>query len=137
MNPVNPEKFTLRTHEISFRVRYKETDGQGFVHHSNYLNYFEMGRIEMLRAGERDYRKLEAAGVNLVVTETKLNFFVPAVFDDLLTLTTTVEKARGVRIKHSYPLVRGDELLVEGYTIVASIDNNGKVTRLPDWLRMD
>ncbi len=49
-------------HEIQIRVRYQETDAQGRVHHSNYVNYFEVGRVEMLRASGRTYRDLEAAG---------------------------------------------------------------------------
>ena len=34
-------------HEIEIRVRYSETDAMGFLHHSNYFNYYEMGRTEL------------------------------------------------------------------------------------------
>ena len=46
-------------HEIEIRVRYQETDGQGRVHHANFLNYFEVGRTELLRAAGHSYRQLE------------------------------------------------------------------------------
>ena len=49
-------------HEIQFRVRYQETDAQGRVHHANYFTYFEMGRVEQLRAAGYDYRRLEEEG---------------------------------------------------------------------------
>ena len=48
-----------REHRIDIRVRYQETDGQGRVHHANYFTYFEMGRVEMLRAAGYDYGVLE------------------------------------------------------------------------------
>lgn len=137
MTTVNPANFSLRNHQFEIRVRYQETDAQGIVHHANYLNFFEIGRIEMLRAGGASYKALESEGIMLVVSEAKVNFHKPAHYDDLLTLTTSVVRARGVRIKHEYQLHRGAELLVEGYTIVASITDKGKVVRLPRWLQMD
>lgn len=136
MTTVNPTRFSLLEHEIEIRVRYQETDAQGIVHHANYLNYFEIGRIEMLRAGNASYKAIEEAGIMLVVSEAKVNFHKPAHYDDLLRLHTKLEKARGVRIHHQYRLTRGDDLLVEGYTIVASVSRDGKVVRLPDWLRI-
>ncbi len=136
MTTVNPANFSLRNHEIDIRVRYQETDAQGIVHHANYLNYFEIGRIEMLRAGNASYKAIEEAGVMLVVSEAKVNFYKPAHYDDLLKLETQLVKARGVRIRHQYRLTRNGELLVEGYTVVASVSKAGKVVRLPAWLQM-
>ena len=52
----------LRHHEIEIRVRYQETDGQGRLHHANYLTFFELGRTELLRAAGYDYRQIEAEG---------------------------------------------------------------------------
>ena len=136
MATVNPAKFPLREHDIQIRVRYQETDAQGIVHHANYLNYFEIGRIEMLRAGGASYKSLEASGIMLVVSEACLNYSLPAVYDDLLTLTTTLKKSKGARIRHDYRIQRGSDLIVEGHTIVAAITKEGKVSRLPDWLQI-
>ncbi|GIS62823.1 MAG: hypothetical protein CM1200mP2_50480 [Planctomycetaceae bacterium] len=49
-------------HEIEIRVRYSETDAMGFLHHSNYFNYYEMGRTELFRSQGGDYRQMEADG---------------------------------------------------------------------------
>ena len=73
-----------QSHELEFRVRYTETDAQGRVHHSNYANYFEMGRTELVRSSGISYRNIEAAGVMLVVTDLKCEFFKGAQYDDLL-----------------------------------------------------
>ena len=126
-----------RFHETQVRVRFQETDAQGRAHHANYINYFEIGRVEMLRASGRTYRQLEESGVMLVVTDVQCKYIMPAVYDDLLTIKTTIARAKGVRIQHGYQITRGEELLVEGQTTVACVDRSGKVTRLPDWLRLD
>ena len=136
MATVNPAKFPLREHEIQIRVRYQETDAQGIVHHANYLNYFEIGRIEMLRAGGASYKSLEESGIMLVVSEACLNYSLPAVYDDLLTLMTTLKRSKGARIRHEYRILRGADLIVGGHTIVAAISKEGKVSRLPDWLQI-
>jgi len=124
----------LKEHEIEIRVRYQETDGQGRVHHANYLTWFEQGRVELLRANGHSYRELEEAGVLLVVAEFSVQYYLPAQFDDLITLRTTVLKAKGARIEHRYQVLRGQELLAEATTTVACIDRSGRVKRLPGWL---
>ena len=125
----------LTSHEIPIRVRYQETDAQGRVHHANYLTYFEMGRVELLRAAGYSYKRLEQEGVLLVVAEISIQYFLPAEYDDLLRLVTTTVAAKGARIEHEYQLFRADERLVTGRSVVACVDRAGRVRRLPDWLR--
>ena len=124
----------LTHHHIEFRVRYKETDAQGVVHHGNYVTYFEMGRVEQLRASGISYRQMEQDGVFLVVVEMSCQYRRPAYYDDLLRLETTTAKARGVRIEHEYQVFRGDELLAVGKSVLACLDAEGKLRRLPDYL---
>jgi acyl-CoA thioester hydrolase, YbgC/YbaW family len=127
----------LNFHEIEIRVRYQETDGQGRVHHANYLTWFELGRVELLRAMGHSYRELEAAGVMLVVAEMNVQYFLPAFFDDVLTLRTTATKAKGARIEHEYKVHRGNDVLAQATSTIACIDRAGKVSRLPKWLAGD
>jgi acyl-CoA thioester hydrolase len=141
-----PERKTIRSmtlqHQIEIRVRYNETDGQGRVHHAQYLNFFERGRVELLRAMGHNYRDLEASGLLLVVTEMNVRYLGASVFDDLLLLETKVTKTRGVRIEHSYRIVRQTEddqtppaEIVLANSVIACVDRDGKVRRLPDYLR--
>ena len=127
----------LTEHDIEIRVRYQETDGQGRVHHANYLTWFELGRVELLRAAGHSYKELEGAGVYLVVAEIQAQYYLPAFFDDLLTLRTRTVKAKGARVLHRYQVLRGQELLAEATTVVACVDRAGRVCRLPDWLRLE
>jgi acyl-CoA thioester hydrolase len=136
-----------RTHSIEVRVRYHETDGQGRVHNSQYLNYFERGRVEMLRSCGISYKELEATGLMLVVKSMQIEFHLPAEFDDDLRLETTLHHCHGARIEHAYRLVRSvatgsaelkqggandtEALIVTGQSVIACVDRTGRVRRLP------
>lgn len=137
MPSVNAGESMPLSHEIQFRVRYQETDAQGRVHHSNYANWFEMGRTELVRAGGKSYRDIEAAGVMLVVTDLRCQFIQGAQYDDLIRLKTTTVKARGVRIVNHYEVFCGTTLLAKGETTVAAVSPDGKVVRLPEFLRLN
>lgn len=125
-------------HTLELRVSYYETDGQGRVHHAQYLNYFERGRVELLRSLGHSYRNLEATGLMLVVAEMNVRYLGAAQFDDILRLTTRVLEARGATIRHGYALVRSDDgsPIVEADSRIACVDRSGRVRRLPDYLRV-
>jgi acyl-CoA thioester hydrolase len=125
----------LPQYELPIRVRYQETDAMGRVHHANYITYFEMGRTELLRSMGRSYKQVEEEGFYLVIAEVSCQYLLAAHYDDLLTLRTTVLKARGARIEHEYQLFRGSDLLATGHSVVACVDKQGVVRRLPEWLQ--
>src|SRR6266700_8389992 len=109
----------LSEHEIKLRVRYPETDGMGVVHHSRFFQYFEMGRVELLRASGISYAQLEMEGILFVVVKVECKYKAPARFDDELTLTTRVVRRTHVRIDHAYVLKRGTTLIAEAATTIA------------------
>lgn len=123
---------SLLRHQLQLRVAYQETDGQRRVHHANYLNYFERGRVEMLRSIGHDYKSIEDSGKMLVVTEMNVRYHAAADFDDLLTITTDVIEVRKVRMRHRYRIHRDETLLVEADSVIACIDRDGRPARLPD-----
>ena len=121
-------------HTIEIRVRYPEVDAMGYVHHSRFLQYFELGRVELLRSLGFAYADLEKQGVFFVMVRAQLNFKAPARYDELLTLTTKVTKHTHVRIDHSYELKRDKTLLAEGTTTIACVDRNGQLAQIPEAL---
>jgi acyl-CoA thioester hydrolase len=127
----------LREHEIELRVRYQETDPMGFLHHACYFTYFEIGRIELLRASGGNYRKMEEGGLLAVVVRADCHFHRPARNDDLLRLRTTITRVTPAKIEHEQRLFRGDELLAVGHVTLAVIDRQGNVQRVPDWLQTE
>ncbi|MBX9678864.1 MAG: acyl-CoA thioesterase [Gemmataceae bacterium] len=121
--------------ETTIRVRYAEVDRMGFLHHSNYLVYFEQGRTELLRQMGYSYRDIEDQGFLLVLTKVAVRYRRPARFDDLLTVRTIVARTTTVKIEHRYEVLRDGELLAEGETTLGCIGADGKVRILPEHLR--
>ena len=101
--------------DIQIRVRYAETDRMGFLHHANYLVYFEQGRTELLRSSGLTYKDLEDKGYLLVLAKLEVRYRSPARYDDLLILETTTVRTTAVRIDHRYRLrvVSDHEVVVE------------------------
>ena len=140
------ESSFCNAHRITIRVQYNEIDGQGRVHNSHYLNYFERGRVEMLRENNISYRELEETGLMLVVKTMHVDFHVPAQFDDELELFTILRHCHGARVEHAYKLIRtesledgstrNETLIVTGHSIIACVDREGKVRRLPKILQL-
>jgi len=119
---------------IEIRVRYCETDAMGFLHHGNFVNYFEMGRTELLRAQGGTYRAIEESGLFFVVVKLECQYKSPARYDDLLQLITKVERVSPAKIEHSYRLFRDSQLLATASTVLACVDRQGRVQRVPEWL---
>lgn len=112
-------------------VRYAETDMMGVVYHGNYLPWFEIGRTQLLKEHGVPYRQLEAEGFFLPVVEVQAKYHRPALYDDTVTVITTMKEKPGVRITLDYEIRRGDTLLVTGKTVHAFMDRQGRPTRPP------
>ena len=122
----------ITEHSIQIRVRYSETDAMGLLHHSNYLSYFEVGRTELFRAQGGNYRRLEELGLYFVVAKIEVRYRRPARYDDLLTLETAISRVTPAKLQHHYRLLRGNELLTEGDSVLALVNGRGEVQRIPD-----
>ncbi len=112
-------------------VRYAETDMMGVVYHGNYLPWFEVGRTTLLKEMGIVYRQLEADGYRLPVLEVAVKYQRPALYDDTITIVTTLREKPLLRIRLDYEVRRGDELLATGHTVHAFIDHGGKPVRPP------
>jgi len=127
----------LTQHELAFRVRYPEVDPMGVVHHSRFFQYFEMGRVELLRANGVCYADLEREGILFAVVKAACQYKSPARYDDQLTLTTRVLRQTHVRIDHEYVLRRDTTILAEASTTIACIDRSGQLREIPESLRAE
>jgi acyl-CoA thioester hydrolase len=122
--------------DISFRVRYGETDQMGVVYHGNYPQYLEMGRVEWLRTLGISYKEMEENGIILPVISLRLNFKKSAIYDDLLTVRTILQKRPQVRIEFDYEIYNEKkELLAEANTVLAFMNTtNNKPIRCPEYI---
>jgi acyl-CoA thioester hydrolase len=122
----------ITKHSTEIRVRYNETDAMGFLHHSNYLCYFEVGRTELFRAQGGSYRRMEELKLYFVVARIDVRYRRPARYDDLLTLHTEIARVTPAKLEHSYRLFRGEELLAEANSVIACVNEAGEVQRIPE-----
>ena len=118
---------------IQLRVIYGDTDRMGFVYYANYLRYFEAGRTEFIRAKGLRYRDFEERHrLLLPVVETAVRYQVPARYDDLISVETSLAEIRRASARFDYRLLREDgQLLATGHTVHACVDADGRVQRMP------
>ncbi len=122
--------------EISFRIRYSETDQMGVVYHGNYPQFLEIGRVEWLRSLGISYKSMEESGIMLPVISLQINYKKSAVYDDLIRVVTKLAKTPTVKIEFDYEIYNEKgELLIEANTVLAFIDiATKKPVRCPQYL---
>ena len=117
------------TYDAKVRVNYKDTDKMGIVHHSNYIVYYEMARVEALRAWGMPYSEMEKMGIISPILEVGSKYIQPAYFDEVLTVRVFVEEIPMVRLKVRYELYNEAGTLINtGHTWLGFLDGT---TRRP------
>ena len=125
---------TPQVFEAQLRVRYAETDQMGVVYHSNYIVWFEVGRVEMLRQLGFTYRDMEKHDdTHIAVVDVHCRFKSPARYDDLITIRTKLTNVRESLLHFAYEIVRADdgEVLAEGESVHLVVNAGFKRIRLP------
>jgi acyl-CoA thioester hydrolase len=118
------------------RVRFADTDAQGIAHNAAYPVWFEVARVEYLRAYAGGYQTLRDHGIEALVLESYCRYRVPARFDDELDVYTRCIDLRGARFRFEYEIVRADGMpMADGWTAHGCVDaKTFRPTRIPDWL---
>ena len=117
----------------SYRVKFFDTDTMGVVHHSNYIRWFETGRVEFLRALGIDLSEMMSDGILFPIIEISAKFHAPAKFDDELEIETTAEALTKAKMKFNYVIrKRGEEKILAEGTSTNVFTSGGKICRLPD-----
>ena len=115
------------------RVKFFDTDVMGVVHHSNYIRWFETGRVEFLREIGIDLNEMMSDGILFPIVEITAKFHAPAKFDDELEIVTTAEALTKAKMKFDYVIrKRGEEKILAEGTSTHVFTNEGKICRLPD-----
>jgi acyl-CoA thioester hydrolase len=122
------------TGEARVRVRYAETDQMGVVYHANYLVWFEVGRVELMRQIGLNYKQMEIEeGCRIAVAEATARYKSPARYDEELIVETRVKSVRGPIIRFLYRILRVEDglLLCEGETVHIVVGNDMKRRAMP------
>jgi acyl-CoA thioester hydrolase len=134
-----PVNILLPAHCISrhpIRVRFGETDLMGIVHHGTYISYFEVGRVEYMRRRGLNYHSWTEMGFHLPVVEAYVRYRKSVRFDELVVIETRLTELTRVKVRFEYRLLRcldsgGEELVAEGHTLLACVDQEHVPRRLP------
>jgi acyl-CoA thioester hydrolase len=125
-------------HDAMIRVRYAETDQMGVVYHANYLIWFEVGRVELMRALGVEYKLMEKEDdCHIVVVQANCRYLAPAKYDEELRVRTRIAEMRNRSISFAYEIHRDSDphLLATGETVHVICGSNGRPKILPQKYR--
>ncbi len=108
----------MLSNTTQLRVRYADTDKMQFVYNGKYLEYFEVGRTELLRAFGLPYKEVEDQGYQLPLLEAGLKYINAARYDDLLNITASINNIDTAKIIIKYEIRRNsnNDLIATGFT---------------------
>ena len=123
--------------ESRLRVRFSETDAQGIVYYANYLVWFEVGRMDWMRAHGITWQSLIALDRELVVAHVEADYFDSARYDDEIVVRTFVSRVGNKSMTVNYEVYRLPEevRLVAGHTVLVCVDSHGATHPLPPDIR--
>ena len=123
-------------HITHVRVRYSETDQMGTFYNSRALEWFEVGRTELFRAGGTSYAQIEERGILLPLIEAHVRYQGRARYDDLLRVSSVAQMSGKASMRFDVVIVQAESNapVAEGYTVHAVTDRSGKPARAPEWL---
>jgi acyl-CoA thioester hydrolase len=128
----------MEFHDAQVRVRYAETDQMGVVYYGNYFVWFEIGRVELMRALGFEYKLMETEDdCFIVVAEASCRYRQSAKYDELLRIRTRISQAGNRVVKYSYEILRDadDTLLATGATTHVICGKDGRPKQLPEKYR--
>ncbi len=121
--------------ETKLRVRYAEADKMGLVYHSNFVIWFEVGRVELLRQLGFQYSEMEAEdNCHIPVVDLRVRYKAPALYDDEIVIRTQIKNVRSSLLHFSYEVFRESDrtLLATGETMHIIVNNKLERTMLPE-----
>ncbi len=123
-------------HSFTCRVYYEDTDLAGIVYYANYLKFIERARTEWVRELGIDQAALKReSGIVFAVRRVEAEYLLPAVFDDVLTVVTSVISVTGARVRLSQDVLRGEQVSFSSVVTLVALTETGKPTRLPSEIR--
>jgi len=123
------------TADARIRVRYAETDQMKVVYHSNFIIWFEVGRVEMLRQLGFNYKDVELHDdCHFAVVDVRCRYKSPAYYDDELIIRTTLKNVRGSMLHFTYDVIRAADqtLLAEGESNHITVNSKFEKVTLPE-----
>ena len=127
----------MKNHSMNIRVYYEDTDLGGIVYYANYLRFIERARSEWLRDLGIDQIKMRNEREAIfVVTKLKVDYLLPAYFDDMLTVDTKIQIVSPVRAYFYQNIFRQEDVIFKAEVCVTCTSTSGKVQQLPEKIKL-
>ncbi len=121
--------------ETSIRVRYGETDKMGYMYYGHYPEYFEVSRTEMIRSLGLSYREIEEMGIIMPVRSLRVEYKIPALYDEMLIVKSCLSKLPEIKLDIDYEIYnQKNQIICTGNSILAFVDaKTRRPRRAPDF----
>ncbi|MEZ7877834.1 MAG: thioesterase family protein [Flavobacteriales bacterium] len=120
---------------INHRVRYSDTDRMDMVYHGSYVPMLEAARVDTLREIGWVYSEMEAKGILLPVIDLRVQYKMPARYDQILRIETHVVRPPTAKLEFRFHVYHEQDLLVEANVVLAFVNaNSGLPQRAPSGL---
>lgn len=129
------QKDILNTFRTKTRILYKHTDQMKVVYYGNYPEFYEIGRVELMRERGFPYAELESMGIMMPIIEMHTKYIGSALYDELIEIEATVkERDKGVKIRFDYNIYNeAGKIINQGYTILCCVDaETRRPVRIPE-----
>ena len=120
---------------VNYRVRNHQIDSYGHVNNASYLLYLEDARSDFFEFLGYGLGKLKDMNIYVFITEIKIKYLKPAYLDDVITVTGSFTDIGRVRATWVQKIFKEDSLLVEAFVTGAFLNGNGKIIKIPDFIR--
>lgn len=117
---------------VPLTVRFVETDLMGIVHHANYLIYFEQARVEYFLRRGAVFEEWAQRGIHFPVVESHVRYRKPAFFNQQLMIDCWLHEVSRASARFDYAIYADQQQLTEGYTVIACVNSQRKLQRVPD-----
>ena len=119
---------------LDITVRFAETDQMGVVHHSEYVVWFEAGRVALMAAAGMPYTEIAGAGYNFAVTDLQCRYRSAIRFGDAVQVITRLGSLRSRQIEFTYEIRNRQTglLYADGHTRHICVDGDGRMTRVSE-----
>ena len=120
-----------KSHIYKLKVFVEDVDF-GRVFYSRYLQYIERARTQLIheRFGLTLTQLMNEHDIMFVVRSCNIKYLKSAVFEDNLSIETSVLKKTVVRLNLLQEVKRGREVLVSAEVELAMVDQSGSVKKL-------
>lgn len=127
----------MYSYDFRKRVRYGETDQMGYLYYGNYAQYYEIGRVEMLRSLRITYKEMEQEhGIWMPVVSLDMRFVRPGFYDELLTIRTTLRELPEKFIRFHMEIFNEKMKLINGGSVKLCFveASSGQTISAPEFL---